>query len=206
MNILDMGESFSINTGTEFYEARSIILATGHGKASYLEGEREYLGRGVGYCATCDGPLYRNKSVTIVSENQEGEEEANFMAEICASVNYLPLYKMDKYELNEKVKLVKGKVKNINGDGSKVVSLITESGELKTDAVFIIRNVIPISQLLEGLTLEEGSIKVDKNMATDIKGVFACGDCVGKPYQIAKSVGEGIVAALSVCKYLDAAL
>jgi thioredoxin reductase (NADPH) len=201
-NILDMGEYFSINAGNEFYEATSIILATGHGKADYFEGEREYLGKGIGYCATCDGPLYRNKPIAIIAENEEGEEEANFLSEICGQVYYIPTYRTEP-KLKENIKLLKEKVTGIKGDGNKVHTLTTDKSELKVDAVFIIRNVIPMNQLIEGLELEGGSIKVDRNMVTNIKGVFACGDCTGKPYQIAKAVGEGNVASLSAVKYID---
>jgi thioredoxin reductase (NADPH) len=201
-NVLDMGGYFSINAGNEFYDAQSIIIATGHGKANYFEGEREYLGKGIGYCATCDGPLYRNKAIAIIAENEEGEEEANFLSEICSEVYYIPTYRTEP-KLKENVKLLKEKVKEIKGDGMKVRTLVTAERELAVDAVFIIRNVIPTSQLIEGLELHEGSIKVDRNMATSIKGVFACGDCTGKPYQIAKAVGEGNIASLSAVKFLD---
>lgn len=201
-NILDMGGYFSINAGNEFYEAAAIIIATGHGKANYFEGEREYLGKGIGYCATCDGPLYRNKPIAIIAENEEGEEEANFLSEICGQVYYIPTYRTEP-KLKENIKLLKEKVTGIQGDGNKVHTLTTDKRELKVDAVFIIRNVIPVNQLIEGLELDGGAIKVDMNMATSVKGVFACGDCVGKPYQVAKAVGEGNTAALSAVKYLD---
>lgn len=201
-NILNMGDYFSINAGNEFFDASSIIIATGHAKAKYVGGEREYLGRGVGYCATCDGPLYRNKPIAIISENEEGEEEANFLSEICSEVYYIPQYKTEP-KLKSNIKLVEEKVVEIKGDSGKVVSLLTDKQELKVDAVFIIRNVIPVSQLVDGLEIEEGSIKVDKSMATNIEGVFACGDCTGKPYQIAKAVGEGSIASLSAVKFLD---
>lgn len=201
-NILDMGGYFSINAGNEFYEAKTIIIATGHGKANYFEGEKEYLGKGIGYCATCDGPLYRNKPIAIIAENEEGEEEANFLSEICSEVYYIPTYRTQP-KLKDNIKLIREKVTGIQGDGNKVHSLTTEKNQLKVDAVFIIRNVIPTSQLIEGLEVQEGSIKVDRNMATSINGIFACGDCTGKPYQIAKAVGEGNVASLSAVKYLD---
>lgn len=201
-NILDMGGYFSINAGNEFYEAQSIIIATGHAKAKYFEGEREYLGKGIGYCATCDGPLYRNKPIAIIAENEEGEEEANFLSEICSEVFYIPTYHTEP-KLKDSIKLLKEKVTGIQGDGNKVHSLTTDQRELRVDAVFIIRNVIPVNQLIEGLELHEGSIKVDMDMATSIGGVFACGDCVGKPYQIAKAVGEGNVASLSAVRYLE---
>ncbi len=201
-NILDMGDYFAVNAGSEYYDARSIILATGHGKANYLKGEREYLGKGIGYCATCDGPLYKGKPIAIISENEEGEEEANFLSEICAAVYYLPAYAAQP-KLKEGVKLLRERVLSIEGDGSKVNKLVAEQSELQVNAVFIIRNVIPVSQLIEGLEMEEGSIRVNRSMGTSIPGVFACGDCAGKPYQIAKAVGEGSVAALSAVKYLD---
>jgi thioredoxin reductase (NADPH) len=201
-NILSMGDYYAINAGINIYEAKTIILATGHAKANYMPGEKEYLGKGVGYCATCDGPLYRNKSVAIISENQEGEEEANYLSEICAEVFYIPTY-AGEYKVNEKVKLIKEKPEAIEGNETKANLLRTSDNELKVDAVFIVRNVIPIGQLIEGLEIEEGSIKIDKNMAGSMPGVFACGDCTGKPYQIAKAVGDGSTAALSAVKYID---
>ncbi|MDF2839412.1 MAG: FAD-dependent pyridine nucleotide-disulfide oxidoreductase [Clostridia bacterium] len=201
-NILNMGDYFALNAGAEFYEAKAIIIATGHAKANYMPGEKEYLGRGVGYCATCDGPLYRNKPVAIISENEEGEEEANFLSELCSEVYYIPLYDGD-YKTNEKVKLVKEKAQAIEGNETKANLLRTANSELSVEAIFIVRNVIPIGQLIEGLEIEEGSIKIDKNMAGSIPGVFACGDCTGKPYQIAKAVGDGSTAALNAVKYID---
>lgn len=201
-NILSMGDYFGINAGANIYEAKTIILATGHGKAKYMPGEKEYLGKGVGYCATCDGPLYRNKPIAMISENQEGEEEANYLSEICSEVYYMPLYEGD-YKVNDKVKLIKEKPVAIEGNEMKANLLRTNENELKVEAIFIIRNVIPIGQLIEGLDIEEGSIKIDRNMAASIPGVFACGDSTGKPYQIAKAVGDGSTAALSAVKYLD---
>ncbi|HHY78071.1 MAG TPA: NAD(P)/FAD-dependent oxidoreductase [Clostridiales bacterium] len=201
-NVLNMGEYFTINAGSNFYDAKTIVLATGKAKTTLIEGEEYYIGRGVGYCATCDGPLYRNKTVAIVSENREGEEEARFMGEICSKVYYLPLYKTIMLESNNII-VLKGKPLSVVGDGNKVTSLVTTEGDIDVDAVFFIRDVLPVSQLIDGIELEDGSIKVDKYMATNIPGVFACGDCTGKPFQIAKAVGEGNIAALSVAKYLD---
>lgn len=201
-NILSMGDYFAVNAGNNFYDARTLIIATGKAKNNLIEGEEKYLGMGVGYCATCDGPLYRNKAVAIVSENEEGEEEARFLSEICSKVYYLPLYKSNFQEFNN-VSVVKGKPKSVIGNGSKITSLSTSEGNIDVDAVFFIRNVLPVNQLLEGLELDDGSIKVNRTMATSISGVYACGDCAGKPFQISKAVGEGSIAALSAVKYID---
>lgn len=201
-NILNMGNYYSINTGNNFYDSKTIIIATGRAIDSLLEGEGEYLGRGVGYCATCDGPLYKNKSVVIISDNEEGEEEARFLSEICSNVYYLPLYKA-KVDKIKDISLIKGKPLAILGDGNRATSFKTTEDIINVNGIFIIRNVLPVNQLIEGLDLEDGSIKVNRDMSTNLSGVFACGDCTGKPYQIAKAVGEGNIAALSTVKYLD---
>ena len=90
-----MGDYFSINTGNNYYDSKTLIIATGQAKDDLMEGEDRYLGRGVGYCATCDGPLFKNKTIAIIAENEEGEKEAKFLSEICSTIYYLPLYKME---------------------------------------------------------------------------------------------------------------
>lgn len=201
-NILSMGEYFVLSNGVDFFEAKSIILAIGQSKALTYPGEDRYLGVGVGYCATCDGPLYRGKTVAIVSESREGEEEANFMAEICKKVYYIKTYS-DIPDLTPDIEIINDKVKEISGDGNFAKKLVLENQEIDTDGIFIIRKVIPIGKLLEGIESEGGHISVNRDMETSLTGVFACGDCTGKPYQIAKAVGEGNVAALSVVRFLN---
>lgn len=201
-NILSMGEYYVVSNGIEFFETKTLILAMGKARGSYYEGEQEYLGSGVGYCATCDGPLYKGKKVILLSENHEGEEEANFMAEICEEVYYLKAYKGED-TLVEKVKLLAGKPIRIEGEEGHARRLVTSEGVTEADGIFIIRNVIPVGQLLEGLESDDGHIRINRNGETNLPGVFACGDCTGKPYQVAKAVGEGNVAALSVATYIE---
>lgn len=86
--IMPMGEYFVINADNNFVQAKTLILATGINKSRGIAGETEYLGKGSGYCATCDGMLYRGKNVVVVGENAEGEAEANFLADVCARVTY----------------------------------------------------------------------------------------------------------------------
>jgi len=201
-NILSMGDYYVVSNGVDFFETKTLILALGQSRGGYYEGEIEYLGSGVGYCATCDGPLYKGKTVIIVSENKEGEEEANFMSEICEKVYYVKGYKGESH-LVDQVQLIEERPISIKGENGKAERLITDKSELKADGIFIIRNVIPVNQLLEGLETEEGHIVIDRKGNTSLPGVFACGDCTGKPYQVAKAVGEANVAALSVASYLD---
>lgn len=200
-NVYSMGDYFSLMVDDKIYEATSVILATGIEFNRALEGEETFLGRGVGYCVTCDALLYRDKTVAIVSTNQEGEEEANFLSEIASKVYYIPLYN-GEYTLNNDIQLVKDKPIRVAGE-EKVKKLVLQKSELEVDGVFFIKDSIAPNQLVPGLKVEGEHIVVDKNMATNLKGCFAAGDCVGKPYQYIKAAGEGNVAALNAVKYLS---
>ena len=199
-NIYSMGDYFALMVNQKMYEARSVILTTGIEYTKPLKGEEEFVGKGVGYCATCDAPLYKGKKVTIISYTKEGEEEANFVSELAGEVFYVPLYKGD-YELNDSIKVVNDRPLEIVGD-KKLEKVIFQESELETDGVFLLKNAVPPTQLVPGLEIEDGHIKVDRLMKTNIKGCFAAGDCVGKPYQYIKSAGEGNIAALSAASYL----
>ena len=200
-NIYSMGDYFALMVNEKIYEAKTVILATGVEFSKPLKGELEYLGKGVGYCATCDAPLYKGKTVCIISSNLEGEGEANYVSELAEKVYYIPLYK-NEYKLNSNIELVKDRPIEVCGD-IKVNKLILKDREIETDGVFLLKDAISPSQLVPGLEENEGHIKVDRSMRTNLKGLFACGDCVGKPYQYIKAAGEGNIAALSAVEYLN---
>lgn len=201
--ILSMGDSFMVNADNEFIQAKTLILAIGMSKSRGIAGEMDYLGKGVSYCATCDGMLYRNKNVIVVGENEEGEAEANFLADVCASVTYIPLYQ-PVMNLKENVQVKEGKPKAVLGENGKVSSLEMDGETLSCDGIFFAKNSTPPESLLFGLQTDGKNIIVNRSMATNLPGVFAAGDCTGTPYQIAKAVGEGLVAALSAAAYIDA--
>lgn len=200
-NIYAMGEYFSIMTSKENYETKTVILALGMEHTKPIKGEDVLLGRGVGYCATCDAPLYKNKVVTIVGYNKEAESEANYVSEIASKVYYVPMY-ADKYAINANVDIVKDSPVEIIGQ-NKVEKLTLKTGEIVTDGVFILKDSAPPEELVPGLEMENKHIKVNRNMETNIKGCYAAGDCTGKPYQYMKAVGEGQVAALNAVEYLN---
>ena len=196
-----MGDYFALMVNEKMYEAKTLILATGMEYTKAIKGELEFLGRGVGYCATCDAPLYKNKVVTIIGYNKEAEEEARYVSELASKLYYVPMYK-GEYELNDSIEVIHDKPVEISGE-LKVNKLKLENAELETDAVFVLKDTISPGQLVPGLEIEDGHIKVDREMKTNIEGCFAAGDCVGKPYQYIKSAGEGNIAALSAVKHLD---
>ncbi|MBP1744405.1 MAG: oxidoreductase, pyridine nucleotide-disulfide family [Firmicutes bacterium] len=196
-----MGDYFVLQVNEKMYEARAVIIATGIEFTRPLKGEAEFLGKGVGYCATCDAPLYKSKVVSIVAYSKEGEEEANFVSELASRVYYIPMYK-GEYKLNSNIHVIKEIPLEILG-GDKVETLKLNNTELATDGIFLLKDSVAPDQLVPGLLIEEGHIKVDRSMKTNIEGCFAAGDCAGKPYQYLKSAGEGQVAALSAVSYLD---
>lgn len=182
------------------YEARAVILATGVPQKASIDGEAGLVGRGVSYCATCDGMFFRKKKVALISQIPEGEKEANFLADICEKVFYLPQYK-GEYNLDPRIEIISGRPVSINGT-ERVSGLTTSQGEYEVEGVFIERASLPLDQLFPGLEMKDEAIKVNRIMETNIPGLFAAGDCTGKPWQIAKAAGEGQIAALSAVDYL----
>ncbi|MGE5630929.1 MAG: NAD(P)/FAD-dependent oxidoreductase [Caulobacteraceae bacterium] len=200
-NVLVMGDEFNVLSGDKIYRAKSVIVATGINYGKAIKGETEYLGRGVGYCATCDAPLYKGKTVALVAYTNEGEEEAGFLSEVCKKVYYVPVYK-ELGTLSNKVEVIKDDPVEIIGD-SKVTHLVLKTSKLEVDGVFIIKETVSPEQLVPGLVMDGPHIKVDRNMMTNIKGLYAAGDCAGKPYQLSKASGEGQIAALHAVGYID---
>ncbi|HEY3424607.1 MAG TPA: NAD(P)/FAD-dependent oxidoreductase [Negativicutes bacterium] len=202
MNIFPGGDTFTLLTSADTYEARAIILTTGVVSTLLFAGERDFLGRGVSYCATCDGMLYREKDVAVISYTDEGEQEANYLSELCRTVYYLPQYTSPMREMRSNIQIMKTKPRSIEGD-VQVESLVTDQEKIKVHGVFIIRHSDPVENVLPGLELDGEVIKVNRDMSTNIPGIFAAGDCTGKPWQIAKATGEGLVAVFSAITYLE---
>lgn len=200
-NIYAMGDYFTLIANEKTYEATSVVLATGIEFSRPLPGEFEYLGRGVGYCATCDAPLYKGKIVTVIGYNEESVEEANFISEIVDRVYFVPMYK-GEYKLKSNIEIIKSVPKEVLGN-DKVNKLIFNDGEIDTDAIFILKDSISPSQLVPGLEMEEVHIRVNRKMETNLPGLYAAGDIIGKPYQYIKAAGEGQVAALNAVSFID---
>lgn len=202
-SIYNMEDYFSLLAdNNKIYEAKAVILATGMDNAAQISGEAELLGRGVSYCATCDGNLYRGKTIAVVCNSVPLEQEVNFLAGLAAKVYYLPLMKGSRVA-GENVEFLKSGVREIRGE-KRVESIVLADGtELPVDGIFFIKNAVPPAVLMNGLQMQDGHVNVDRQMCTNLKGVFAAGDCTGRPYQIAKAVGEGNVAAHAVVTYLD---
>lgn len=190
--VMRNGETFLINVGSDYFESKKVIISTGIKKPALIKNEKDFIGKGLSYCATCDGMLYKDKTIAIVDENND-IEEIKFLASVAKKVFLIS----NSSELkDEKVEMIKGKVSEIKGD-SIVRSITVNNKDYDIDGIFILRNVVPTSTLLPDLELDKNYIAVDKKMKTNIPGIYAAGDCTGEPLQIAKAVGEGNIAAIS---------
>ena len=191
---------FMVTVGSQFYEGKALVLAPGVVRQAKYPGEGEFLGRGVSYCATCDGMLYRDKDVVVVGRSKDAPAEANYLNSIGCRVSYVAARRPEG--LDEGIPFVPANKLVVKG-GQTVTALEAEGTDLHCAGVFILRDAVAPTDLLPTLETEKGYIRVDRRMATNVEGVFACGDCTGQPLQVAKAVGEGHIAALSACEYLD---
>ncbi|WP_455538432.1 NAD(P)/FAD-dependent oxidoreductase [Terrisporobacter sp.] len=205
-NIYAMGDYFALVSGKNMFEATTVILAIGVQYGKPIKGEEEYLGRGVGYCATCDAPLYKEKTVAVIGYNKEAEEEANFLNEIASKTYFIPMYKreglMRGNRLDDTIEIINEKPVQIKGQ-TLVNQVSFKNKYIDVDGVFIIKDSASPKTLVPGLEVEDSHVKVDVNMNTNIAGCFACGDIAGKPYSYIKSAGQGHIAAIAAVSYLD---
>lgn len=214
----EMGD-FLLDTRRGIYRAKALIISTGGGhKHLSVPGEDQLTGRGVSFCATCDGPLFRDKTVAVVGGGNTAVTEALYLAEVTKKV-YL-IHRRDELRAEKVVQdylfkssvevLWSSIVKEIKGN-DLVNELILENvktGEVQSlsiEGVFIALGSDPESALAKSIGVEtngRGEILVNAKMATNIPGVFAAGDVVESMKQIAVAVGHGAIAADSAYSYV----
>lgn len=203
--------------------AKTVLIATGsdYNKIN-VPGEAEYYGRGVHYCATCDGAFYRDKRLAVVGGGNSGVQEALFLTRFASHIDLLVRSSLKASEILQKelqeyidkgqvTVHLKTTIDEIHATDNKVdrVSIVTDGRpqELSVDGVFIFVGLKPNTQFLAGSGVEldaQGLIKTDEKLMTNVEGVFASGDVrSGATMQIASAVGEGATAALSIREYLD---
>lgn len=196
-----MKEHFTVMTQEgNTYESRTVILACGVESIKQIEGEDEFLGRGVSACATCDGFLYKGKTIGVLCTSKRLEHEIKYLADFAAKVYLIPMYKGAEIEL-ENIEIIRKMPTRIAGD-KRADRLMFGAEELQIDGMFVLRESVSPAVLVGGLNTENGHVVVGRDMSTNLKGCFAAGDCTGRPYQYAKAAGEGNIAAHSASAYL----
>lgn len=201
INIIKLDDLFMINFSSKIVKAKTVILAIGVTNNKLLNNEEKLLGKGISYCATCDGTLYKGKNIAVYGNADDIIEEANFLSSLGANVNFITV-KKDIKGLNQNINVINGIISDIIGD-NKLEGVIINDKYIKLDGLFLLRNSIAPNSIVKDLILEDGYIVVNRNMETNIKGIYACGDCTGKPLQISKATGEGLVAAQNAARYID---
>lgn len=200
LNAVQMPDAWYVSVGPDMYNARAVVLAAGVARGKKFAGEAELLGQGVSYCATCDGMLYRGREIAVVGKTADAPQEANYLRELGCRVTYVG--DQPPEGLRPDIPFVKATRLEVLGE-KKVEALRAGSVTLPCEGVFILRPSMAPADLLPGLALEGGYIKTDRNMATNLPGVFAAGDCTGLPLQVSKAVGEGQVAGHRASEYVD---
>lgn len=211
---------FKIKTGSNEYEGKSVIIATGADtKWLGVPGEMEKIGRGVSTCAPCDGPFFRNKNIIVVGGGDSAMEEAIVMTNYAASVTLV--HRSETFKASEimqkrvkenpKIKLMlNSEIKEILGD--QVVDKVkilnnktNETTEMPIDGVFVAIGHIPNTKVFQGIDLDErGFVKVHDHYKTNVDGVFVAGDVHDAEYkQAITAAGYGCAAALEAEKWLN---
>ncbi len=200
--------------------AKAVLIATGSDyKKLGVPGEAEYYARGVHYCATCDGAFYRDKHLVVVGGGNSAVQESLFLTKFASKIDLLVRSNLkasgilvQELEKNDKITVhLNTATDEIIAEDSKITKVLaTKDGkktEFPTDGVFVFIGLLPNTQFLENSNIELdqiGLIKTDRNLQTNMEGVFCAGDVrSGATMQIASASGEGATAALRIREYLE---
>lgn len=185
LSVMPLGDTVMVSVENDAVEGGAVILAPGVSRAAPLPGEEALLGRGVSYCATCDGMLYRGKRVAVLGWTPSAGKEADFLEGIGCEVVYFHRPRDAAIQGTERVEAV-------------TCGGVTEAVE----GVFLLRPAMAPGDLFPGLAVEGGFVAADRETATNLPGVFAAGDCTGGPLQVSKAVGEGLTAGQKAAAFL----
>lgn len=202
-NIMASGQGFMLLGDNEIFEARTVLLATGSVAAKGFPNEQELLGRGVSYCATCDGFLYRDKTIAVFCGAKRYEHEVEYLAGMAGQVYLYCSYPNCGVDLPNVTRL-DSPIKAVCGEERVSGIRLVDDSEIPVDGFFVLRSAVAPTTLLKNLEMDGPHIRVNRNGETNVPGCFAAGDCTGRPYQIAAAVGEGNVAAHAIVEYLAA--
>jgi len=201
---------FTTDDGTEI-RAKAVIIATGVSRKKLaVPGEKELYGKGVSYCAVCDCNFYKGRKVVLVGNESEAAVSARMMTSYASETSWVAwdLTANDSVvtkALDAGVRLYTNRPVSINGTDKVESITLTDGTIIPTDGVFIelgAKSAADIAMDLDVMPEMDDTIKVDQECRTEVPGVFACGDITGKPWQLAKAVGQGCVAGLNAADFV----
>ena len=196
-------ETFEVSTSNRKYISRNVILATGNKKNTPdIKGIKELEGKGISYCAICDGFFYRGKDVAVLGSGDYAISEVNDLLNVANKITILTNKKKVPDFRAENVKVETRGVIAVKGE-NQLESIELEDGtKLEVDGLFIAQGVAGSTDFARklGALVKDNKIVVSDKMETTIQGLYACGDCIGGIYQIAKAINEGMIAGISAVK------
>ena len=203
---MDTGRGFLVEGVRRSYEGDAVIFAAGARRGTLsLPGIREFEGRGVSFCASCDAFFYRGKKVAVIGAGAYALHEARILlphaAHVCLLSNGVP----PAIKIPNEIAAESRRIARIEGERRVRRIVFADGTEMEADGVFIAIGTPGATELAQklGILLNDGKIVVDEHMATNVPGVYAAGDCTGGLLQIAKAVYEGAEAGLAALRYLQ---
>lgn len=200
----NIDKTFNVTTTTSSYTSKTIVLAVGSNKAKLnIQNAQKFEGKGISYCAICDGFFYRNKKVVVIGNGKYALHEANDLKNVTKDITIVTNGASIDTDFGD-YKVLTEKILSIDGE-DKVSSITLEDGtKILTDGIFVAVGIASAYSFAKkiGIITDKNGIVVDKNMNTNIKGLFACGNDVGGVLQVSTAVGEGAIAGTQVVKYL----
>ena len=205
VNIQISDNGFNIITDKGQYNSKALIFATGNKKNTpKIKGIKELEGKGISYCAICDGFFYRNKNIAVLGSGKYAISETNELINLAKEITILTNGEKAPEIRADNVKIDTRKIREVRGENKVEEIEFEDNNKLKTEGIFVAQGVAGSSEFAKklGIITKNDKIIVDENMQTNIKGIYACGDCTGGLLQISKAVYEGTKAGLEVIKYL----
>ena len=198
-------KSFIITTANKEYKSKAVIIATGNKKtAPNIKGVKEFEGKGISYCAICDGFFYKNKNVAVLGNGNYAISETNDLINIANKITILTNGKEKPEVRGENIEINDKKIREVRGEEKLQEIEFEDNTNIKIDGMFIAEGTAGSIEFAKklGIVTKQDKIEVNENMETNIPGVFACGDCTGGLYQISKAVYEGTKAGLQAIEYI----
>lgn len=203
INIKMNENGFEIVTDKNEYKTKNIVLATGNKKnVPKIKGIQEFEGRGISYCAVCDGFFYRNKDIAVIGNGKYAISETNELINLASEITILTDGEKAPEFRADNVKIDTRKIEEIQGEKRVEQIKLEDNTIIKTDGIFVAKGVAGSSEFAKklGIITNKDKIVVNEKMETNIPGIYACGDCTGGVLQISKAAYEGTKAGLEIIK------
>lgn len=202
---IEFQEKLTVITKNESFPTDCIIIATGTSRSTpNIKGLKEFDGHGVSYCAVCDAFFYRGLDVAVLGDGEYALHEALTLKQTSGSVSILTNGKVPSFEENPEIRVITGPIEAFEGSEHLEKVVFKDGESMEISGLFIAVGVAGSTALANkiGVITENNSIVTDNNMATNVPGVYAAGDCIGGLLQLSKAVGDGAVAGTSAVKYI----